>query len=134
MSVAPDLVTPAPVTLGRGVRICAGVAGVLLVLTPPLVEFVAGDFFLLMPLALLLALIALVALIRRRSALSPLGRIGLKVAVCALVVAIASEVFEQSLTGPVPRLADVVPPLAFFLTGVGLLLTLISPAPKALDT
>lgn len=131
MSAAPDLVTPAPATLGRGVRVCAGLAGVLLVVTPPLVEFVAGDFFLLLPLALLLALIALVALIRRRSALNPLGQIGLKVAVSALVVAIASEVFEQSLTGPVPTLADLVPPLAFFLTGVGLLLTLVGPGPES---
>ena len=134
MSLTPDLVTPTPPTLGRGVRICAGVAGVLLVITPPLVEFVAGDFFLLLPLALLLALIALVALIRQRSALSPLGRIGLTVAASALVVAIASETYEQSLTGPVPTLADVVPPLAFVLTGVGLLMTLIPPTPQALDT
>lgn len=49
---------------------------------------------------------------------------------CALVVAIASEVVEQSPTGPVPTLADVVPPLAFVLTGVGLLLSLASPGPE----
>ena len=49
-------------------------------------------------------------------------------------MAIASEVVEQSLTGPAPTLADVVPPLAFVLAGVGPLRVWLPPAPKALDT
>lgn len=38
-----------------------------------------------------------------------------------LVLAFASEGFEQSLRGPVPWLADLLPPLGFVVAGVGLL-------------
>lgn len=38
-----------------------------------------------------------------------------------MVVALVSEAFEQSLRGPVPWLADTLPPLGFMAAGVGLL-------------
>lgn len=38
-----------------------------------------------------------------------------------LVLAAASEAFEQTLRGPVPLLADVLPPLGFVVAGLGLL-------------
>lgn len=39
----------------------------------------------------------------------------------AMVLALVSESFEQSLRGSVPWLADVLPPLGFMVAGVGLL-------------
>jgi hypothetical protein len=38
-----------------------------------------------------------------------------------MVVALVSELFEQNLHGPVPLLADVLPPLGFVVAGAGLL-------------
>lgn len=38
-----------------------------------------------------------------------------------MVVAFVSETFEQSLRGPVPWLADTLPPLGFVVAGLGLL-------------
>ncbi|MGA8986973.1 hypothetical protein [Aeromicrobium sp.] len=38
------------------------------------------------------------------------------------VVALLTESFEQSLRGPVPTLADVLPPASFIVAGIGLLL------------
>lgn len=38
-----------------------------------------------------------------------------------MVVALVSELFEQSLQGPVPWLADTLPPLGFVVAGIGLL-------------
>lgn len=38
-----------------------------------------------------------------------------------MIVALVSELFEQSLHGPVPWLADTLPPLGFIIAGVGLL-------------
>jgi hypothetical protein len=38
-----------------------------------------------------------------------------------IVVAFVSEAFEQSLRGPVPWLADTLPPLGFVVAGLGLL-------------
>jgi hypothetical protein len=38
-----------------------------------------------------------------------------------MVVALVSELFEQSLQGPVPLLADTLPPLGFVIAGMGLL-------------
>ena len=38
-----------------------------------------------------------------------------------MVVAFVSESFEQSLRGPVPWLADTLPPLGFMVAGIGLL-------------
>lgn len=39
-----------------------------------------------------------------------------------MVLAIVSESFEQALRGPVPLLADVLPPLGFIVAGIGLLM------------
>lgn len=38
-----------------------------------------------------------------------------------MVVALVSELFEQNLQGPVPWLADTLPPLGFVVAGIGLL-------------
>lgn len=38
-----------------------------------------------------------------------------------MVVALVSELFEQSIQGPVPWLADTLPPLGFVVAGIGLL-------------
>jgi hypothetical protein len=38
-----------------------------------------------------------------------------------MVVGLVSELFEQSLQGPVPWLADTLPPLGFLVAGLGLL-------------
>jgi len=38
-----------------------------------------------------------------------------------MVVALVSELFEQNLHGPVPWLADTLPPLGFVVAGIGLL-------------
>lgn len=38
-----------------------------------------------------------------------------------MIVALVSELFEQSLQGPVPWLADTLPPLGFVIAGIGLL-------------
>lgn len=38
-----------------------------------------------------------------------------------MVVALVSELFEQNLQGPVPWLADTLPPLGFIVAGIGLL-------------
>ncbi len=38
-----------------------------------------------------------------------------------MVLALTSELFEQSLRGPVPWLADTLPPLGFIVAGLGLL-------------
>jgi hypothetical protein len=38
-----------------------------------------------------------------------------------MIMAMVSELFEQSLQGPVPWLADMLPPLGFVIAGIGLL-------------
>ena len=38
-----------------------------------------------------------------------------------MVAALVSEAFEQTLRGPVPWLADTLPPLGFMVAGAGLL-------------
>jgi hypothetical protein len=38
-----------------------------------------------------------------------------------MIVGLVSELFEQSLQGPVPWLADTLPPLGFLVAGLGLL-------------
>jgi hypothetical protein len=38
-----------------------------------------------------------------------------------MLVGLVSEMFEQSLQGPVPWLADTLPPLGFLVGGLGLL-------------
>lgn len=101
-------------------RPLAVVAGALFVVSPFLVELVAGDFFLLVPLAVLLALAALPGLwrARRRSSAHQAGAWGTTI---ALMIAIGVEAYEQSQPPPVPRWADVLAPVAFFATGVFLI-------------
>lgn len=43
-------------------------------------------------------------------------------ALAGIVMAILSESSEQALRGPVPFLADVLPPLGFIVAGIGLLM------------
>ncbi|HEX3005767.1 MAG TPA: hypothetical protein VHO27_16250, partial [Angustibacter sp.] len=105
--------TPAThATAPRGWAIAtACVGGWLLVAVPPLVELVMGEFFLLLPIGLLLSLVAPFGLAVRRRRAFPLF-------VGALVIALASEVLEQAVfPGTVPWLADVVPPVAFVVAG-----------------
>ena len=176
---APPSAEPRARTGGRSAA-TALVAGLLLLLTPPLVELVADDIFGLLPVALLLAFGSLPGLHRvLQGADGQVGEVGprlvlggtaavvvalvgvavLDVEVVALVVAVAglvallvglclvtlgmlrsgahptwgvvlfgpgmvlalmTESFEQTLSGAVPVLADVLPPTFFFLSGVGL--------------
>lgn len=162
-------------------------SGLLLIVVPLLVEFVAGEFFLLLGVALLLLVFALPGLHRlQRGADGRLGRWGVRLTICGLVVvaalvlvgelllgsaesdvaeavlsvlaalsmlaavaglvmfaigitrssvypsagmwlflggmvvALVSESFEQSLQGPVPTLADILPPAGFIVAGLGL--------------
>lgn len=90
------------------------VGGALLAVTPPLVEFVAGEFILLLPLGFALAIVAtlMVAPIRR----SALGRIFL----VALSLALVAEVAEQVSANP-PKILDVLPPFLFSASGIALL-------------
>ena len=97
-------------------------AGALLVVVPLLVELVIGDFILLLPIALILGIVAPFGLRIRRRRPFP-------VFVAALLVALASELLEQSLfPDSVPSLADVVPPAAFILAGLALLVTAVDAA------
>lgn len=174
---------------GQKVRGAAGLtltSGGLFVVVPLLVEFVAGDFFLLMPLALVLLLAAMPRLRKVQHyrdgnhgrwglGLTVLGVVGLVVTMtlgeivaetgpaaeaavigiaglCAvtavaglalfgrgmleagilpavgiwfflggIVFAIGTEIAEQSLSGTVPWMMDVAPPLGFIAAGCGLL-------------
>jgi hypothetical protein len=106
----------------RWAVVTAYVAGGLLAVVPLLVEFVVGDFIVLMPIALLLSVIAPFGLRIRRRRAFPLF-------VVALVVALVSETVEQVIfPDSVPWLADVVPPAAFVLTGLALLATAVDAA------
>lgn len=170
-------------------RVAAGLtlaSGVLFVVVPLLVEFVAGDFFLLMPLAFVLLLAAMPGLRRVQQyrddkhgqwglRLTLLGVVGLLVAttlgevvaevgpaaeaaviviaaLCGLAIvaglvlfgfgmlkagllpavgiwlflggvvfAMGTEIAEQFLSGTVPWVMDVAPPLGFVIAGLGLL-------------
>lgn len=161
-------------------------SGALFVVVPLLVAFVAGDFFLVLPLAFLLLLAAMPGhrrLQKRRDgkpgrwgltltvggvvgvvaaatvgevvaanaapavervviavgALSGvalltglilfgmgmlkagvLPSVGIWVFLGGVVVALVTEIAEQSLSGPVPRVMDVAPPLGFIVAGLGL--------------
>ncbi len=111
----------------RWAVVTAYVAGALLSVVPLLVELVMGDFILLLPVALLLAVVAPFGLrIRRRRAFP--------VFVIALLVALLSETLEQSLfPDSVPWLADVLPPAAFVLAGLALLATAVDAARERSD-
>lgn len=172
----------------RATAVLTAVSGLLLVAVVPLVELVAGEFFLLLGVAALLLVLALPGLHRQQNgADGPLGRWGARLSVGGLllaavliviaeavlgaigapdigetvvgvlaalsalaalvglvlfgigmtrarfyppagiwlflggmVVALVSESVEQSLRGPVPTLADILPPAGFVVAGVGL--------------
>jgi hypothetical protein len=181
-----------PATRGSRTAALTLTAGALFVVVPPLVEFVSGDAFALMGLALLLLVAALPGLHRLQAGRDGrLGRWGLRLTLTGLVTLIvlvlagdvldaalsgsaqsvaegvwtvlaglgalsalggviafssgmtrarvlapagiwvflggmtlglASESFEQSLSGSIPWLADVLPPLGFVVAGLGLVL------------
>lgn len=196
MSTRPTTDSPArpaavPPAVPRRSLVAGLIAGSLLVAVPPLVEYVADDFILLLPVALVLMLVALPGLRRRQhGADEPAGRIGLRLvnlgllvaivtvvvgslvldalpaavqtvaepllmlvaAVAALgavvglvlltvgmararvypllavvlfgpclVLALVAEAIEQTLSGPVPMVLDVLPPTLFVASGLGLL-------------
>ncbi len=120
MTITATTQERAPITVGM-----AGVAGSLLIITPLLVEFVVGEFILLLPIALLLAIAAGIGILRFRKRAGDaveFPKLGVWLFVGGLTAAIASEVFEQSLQGPIPTIADVLPPTLFIVSGVGLLM------------
>jgi hypothetical protein len=47
---------------------------------------------------------------------------GIWVFLAGMTLGLVSESFEQSLRGPVPWLADALPPIGFMIAGVGLVL------------
>jgi hypothetical protein len=172
-------IVPTNTRVSRPTVALAYAAGAALLITPPLVEFVSGDFFLLLPVALLLTVAALPGLCRLpdgeptgpwgsrllftglgvASTAVVLGEVtsastvpmlaaaaGAAAAMAGLVLltvglvrtrrypltaivmfapglllALATESFEQSLSGTVPWLADLLPPLLFACAGAGLL-------------
>ncbi len=120
-----DTTQPAPPR--QWAVVTAYVAAALLIVVPLLVELVMGDFILVLPIALLLCVVAPFGLrVRRRRAFP--------VFVVALLVALASEILEQSLfPDSVPWLADVVPPAAFVLAGLALLATAVEAAHERSD-
>jgi hypothetical protein len=95
----------------------AVIAGSIFVVSPLLVELVHGEFFLLVPIALLLAVIALPGLWRARH-VSRLKLVAVCASVVALVVAFATETYEQSLPQPIPTWVDILAPAAIVATGV----------------
>ncbi|MEO8108359.1 MAG: hypothetical protein ABI720_13715 [Actinomycetes bacterium] len=104
-------------TLSIGLAV---VGGSLLVITPLLVELVAGDFILLLPIAMLASIASLFGLRLRGH-----SRLGLAFGI-AFAAAFAAEVFEQSLES-IPMVANVLPPVLFTASGL-LLLTLANRA------
>lgn len=69
-------------------------------------------------LALLLGIVLFSAGVTRARVFPPAA---IWVFLGGMVVALVSELFEQSLQGPVPWLADTLPPLGFVVAGIGLL-------------
>lgn len=95
----------------------AVVSGAIFVVSPFLVELVWGELYLLIPLALLLALAALPGLWRARHT-SSTKRVSVWGVTITLAVAFASENYEQTLPQPIPTWVNVTGPTAIFLTGV----------------
>lgn len=91
------------------------IGGGLLAALPALVELVADDFIVLLPIALILAFVAV----------RPLrGSTTHRVFVWVLVLAVASEVLEQvAFPDEVPAWADAAPLVFFTVAGVALVLT-----------
>ncbi len=91
---------------------CAFAGGLLLAAVPALVEFVMGDFILLLPLALVLALVAFWPV---------RGSTAHRVSGVFLALALITEIGEQFLfSDQVPTWADVPPPLFFTISGIAL--------------
>ena len=89
------------------VRAVAGLnlaSGALFVLVPLLVEFVSGEFFLLVPVAFLV-----------------LPALGICLFLGGIVFFVLTEAAEQSLSGTIPWAMDVAPPLGLVVAGLGLL-------------
>lgn len=118
------VVKPAP----RWTIVSAYVGGVLLAVVPSLVELVMGDFIVLLPVGLVLAL-AVVWPLR--------GGAAHRAFVVFLALALVTE-FGEQLVFPdeVPRWADVAPPLFFTLCGVALVMAAraLSRQPTAAQT
>jgi hypothetical protein len=192
LTKAPTTLPAPPDHAASRTGVVAGLlAGGLLVVVPALVELVAGDLFVLVPIALLAMLVALPGLRRHQRGLDGrAGSLGLRLlntgllgaiavvvvgsialdslssgaqdvaepvlmllaGLCAgaailglvllttgmvrarvypvpavllfgvgLVLGLATEVWEQSLTGAIPTALDVLPPALLTATGVGLL-------------
>lgn len=94
---------------------CAYAGGLLLALVPALVELVVGEFILLLPIALVLAILSLWPL-RGTSAHRVFG--------IAFALALVTEFGEQILfPDRVPKWADIAPPLFFTISGIALILS-----------
>jgi hypothetical protein len=81
-----------------------------------------GAWLVVAAAAALSALVGVVSFslgLTRARVLSPLG---IWVFLGGMTLGLVSESFEQSLSGPVPWLADLLPPLGFITAGAGLLL------------
>ena len=104
-----SVLTSAP----RWAVFCAYVGGLLLATVPALVELVMDDFFLLLPVGLLLAF----------AVLWPLrGTTAHRVFVVVFGLALVSEFGEQAFfPDAVPVWADVLPPVLFTASGIALL-------------
>ena len=127
MSTQPSVFDPAkqspgPVAPRRSI-VAGFVAGGLLVAVPPLVEYVADDFFLLLPVALLLMLVALPGLRRaQHGADEPHGRGGLRMLNLGLLAAIGIMVVGSIALDALPaRAQTVTEPLLMLVAGVAAL-------------
>ena len=119
--VSPTLTTSPPAS--RRTIVCGMLAGALLVAVPPLVEYVAGDFFLLLPVALVLMLVALPGLRRHQGGQDgPIGAVGLRMVTTGLVVAVATMVLGSILLDSVPpAVQDVAEPVLVLIAGLAAL-------------
>lgn len=120
--------------LGRwGLRLTlAGLIGmVVLVLTGDLVDAILsgaaqsvaeGVWLVAAAVAALSALAGVIAFSVAMTRAKVLAPVGIWVFLGGMTLGLVSESFEQSLRGPVPWLADVLPPLGFVMAGVGLVL------------
>lgn len=114
-----------------GTRLAVGGFGALVVLAlvatvvgprlSPAVQAVAEAVY--RALALVAALAALGGVVAFSAGLGRAGVLwapGIRIFLAGMVLGLTSESFEQSLRGPVPWLADVLPVLGFVLAGAGL--------------
>jgi hypothetical protein len=113
-----------------GVRLSVGgllLAGVLIVVAEALLSAIGAEDTGETVVAVLAALSALAALVglvlfgigMTKSRFYP--AVGMWLFLGGMVVALVSESVEQSLQGPVPTLADILPPAGFVVAGVGLI-------------